>query len=98
MLVQVEERAKLAISSKLSLSKKTKDELKELTEEQGEERRVPDTFATVRTFKSHCSYGIKVSNASGPIEQTVDLILKFTKVNYRVEGEDESVTEVRRVL
>lgn len=70
----------------------------ELTKEQGEERKVPDTLAHLRTFKDHGSYGIYVANGDGPIENTIELIIRLTKINYRIEGKDESVNEIKKLL
>ena len=39
-----------------------------------------------------------ISNAAGPVDQTVELHLKFVKENYRVEGMADNVDEVSRVV
>jgi len=49
----------------------TKEELKEKTVQEGDAKAIAGTQCTLRTFKGPHSYGVFVSNADGPAEQTV---------------------------
>lgn len=76
----------LTITSHLILRHLTKEELMEKTVQEGDAKAIPGTQCTLRTYKGPHSYGVFVSNAEGPAEETVQLFLKFNKVNYRIEG------------
>ncbi len=54
----------------------------EKTIKDGDAKKIKDTNCTLRTYKGPYSYGLYISNAEGPPEQTVQVYLKFNMTNY----------------
>ena len=63
----------------------------ELTKAKGEERKLADTKATVKKCKEPYAFGVLVINPAGPIDQTLEILIKFKKNNYKIEGLQEEV-------
>ena len=80
------------------MRQKSRDEVLKLTIAQGIERQLPDTDCLVKTLNTPHNHGILITNGEGSLDKTVEVHFKFTKVNYRISGEDESVDEVCKVL
>ena len=88
----------LRIAHRTDLRRRNREELIEQTLAQGSVKEIRGTQCTIRTLKTPHSHGVLISNAAGPVDQTVELHLKFVKENYRVEGMADDVDEVSRVV
>ncbi len=69
-----------------------------MTKTKGEERKLRDTRATIKTCKEPHSFSVLVINPAGPIDETLEIVIKFKKVNYKIEGMKEEVDEVKKVV
>lgn len=52
----------------------------------------------MRAFKSPHSYGLLLANEGGPADKTIQIQVKFNKVNYRIEGEADDLCDLVKVL
>ena len=68
------------------------------TIDEGVARAIPDTDCIVKTLNTTHHHAVHVHNAEGSFNKTVEVIFKFTMVNYRVKGKADNVDEVTIVL
>ena len=98
LIVHKAAMVRLEISGKVAHRKKSYDELLQQTIDEGVSRAIPDTLFTLKTLNTPHHHGVYLTNGDGPLDKTIEVNLKFTKVNYRVVGMADDVEEVRKVL
>lgn len=74
----------------MELRQKSKKELQNDTSEEGLIKKIPDSDATIKSLTTPYNFSMLVENGA-EASTTVDISFKFTKQNFKLEYEDESV-------
>eukprot|EP00354_Favella_ehrenbergii_P000584 CAMPEP_0170451836 /NCGR_PEP_ID=MMETSP0123-20130129/950_1 /TAXON_ID=182087 /ORGANISM="Favella ehrenbergii, Strain Fehren 1" /LENGTH=190 /DNA_ID=CAMNT_0010713671 /DNA_START=506 /DNA_END=1078 /DNA_ORIENTATION=+ len=102
LLVFVHTAAKvsLSVTGRQVQRKISREELLVKTREEGTVKQIEGTDCSMCTYKGPYSYGLLLVGAINPdaSSKSLQIQIRLDKVNYRIEGQPEEVSEVERVL